>query len=80
MLCLTAVNALENGRIKSTILITRDGKTVREVAPHLVATIDPELGALVEQAQQNPNVAILVPNKSRVPAPRYSKPASRIIQ
>jgi len=79
MLCLTAVNALENGRIKSTILITRDGIRVKEVAPHLVA-IDPELGALVEQAQQNPNVAIVVPSKSRVPAPRYSRPASRIIQ
>ena len=61
--------------------VHKDGKLIAKASAHALSVVDHAIAEVVAQAEQQRLQPIVVPSKgARVPAPRYSRPASRIIQ
>ena len=61
--------------------VQHDGKVIAKTSAHALSAVDHTIAEVVASAQQQHGIAVVVSNKgARVPAPRYSWPASRIVQ
>lgn len=64
--------AIYNLSKRDVITVQADGRASIEVPLHQFCAIDADLATVAAQAQEQPGVAIVVPNTVRLPRPRNS--------
>jgi hypothetical protein len=63
-----------------TFDVFKDGKRIARTTAKSLSDVDYDIAQTVAKAQAQPGVAVAVPNVAKVQRPRFSRPASNLIQ